>query len=57
MIGSKAIGRYDSTLLWFLPGFGIIIISDTFHDAGMCFSRIEALIRVVSFTKAFRWIF
>jgi hypothetical protein len=31
MNGSNEIGRYDSTSLRFLPGFGIIITSAVFH--------------------------
>jgi hypothetical protein len=56
MIGNSAIGQYDSRSVWFFPtGFGNIITSDTFQDAGTCFSWTEALISVVSFTNPFLW--
>jgi hypothetical protein len=45
----------DMILHWcgFFPGFGNMITSDTFQDADTCFSQIEALISVVSFTNSF----
>jgi hypothetical protein len=49
MIGSNDIGRHDSTSLRFFPVFGIVIISASL----VSFSRIQALINVVSLTKAF----
>jgi hypothetical protein len=35
MIGSNEIGRYDSTSLRFLPGFGIMITSAASHASGI----------------------
>jgi hypothetical protein len=51
MIGSNEIGRYDSTSLRFLPGFGIMITS-VFHAFGI-FSRMQTFTDVVSLIKAF----